>query len=54
MLWNLALNLLNDSLSISSNNKVSNNFSKAGPREAEMVHKLKEPMDIEKQNSPLS
>jgi hypothetical protein len=54
MLWNLALNLQKDSLSSASNNKVLVNYAQAEFKEEEMVHQLKESMDIEQQHSPLS
>lgn len=52
MLWNLALNLQKDSLSSTSNNKVSINSTRAELKEEETVHQLKEPMDIKQQHSP--
>jgi hypothetical protein len=47
MLWNLALNLCKDSFSFASNNKDQANFAQVELKEEEMVHQLKEPMDIE-------
>jgi hypothetical protein len=54
MLHNLALNLHKDSLSLTSNNKDPTNSAQVELKEEEMVHQLKEPMDIKQQHSPLS
>jgi hypothetical protein len=54
MLLNLALNLHNDTLSTTSNNKVLVNFIQDEFKEEETVHQLEIPMDIKKQHSPHS
>jgi len=47
MLRNLALNLHQDSLLLTSNNKDPINYAHVELKEEETVHQLKEPMDIE-------
>jgi hypothetical protein len=54
MLRNLALNLRRDSLSSASNDKDPTIPSHAKQKDEDMVHQLKEPMDIELQHSPYS
>jgi hypothetical protein len=52
MLRNIALNLHKDSLSTASNNKTSTNSTHVEVQEEEIMHQIKDPMDIEKQHSP--
>lgn len=52
MLRNLVVNLHKDTPSTASNNRATDNSVHTGLKEDEIVHQVKDPMEIETQNSP--